>query len=284
MSYVPVIIIGAPRSGTNMLRDVLCNLSDFGTWPCDEINYIWRHGNVKSNSDELVIEDARPDVVKYIRSCFDKEAYKLGKKFLVEKTCANSLRVPFVAKVLPDAKYVFIYRNGIDALVSAQHRWVAELDIPYLIKKVKYVPLTDLPYYANRYLLNRLYRVFSRDKRLAFWGPQLSNMQALLEEYDLQQVCALQWKSCVDASEEAFTKMSKDKVVRVSYENFVAQPDSELSRILAELKIEVDKDQLDSAVSNVRRSSVGKGSKQLDNATAERILPLIVSSLKRYGY
>ena len=39
----PVIIIGAGRSGTNMLRDLLAQLPQFSTWPCDEINYIWRH-------------------------------------------------------------------------------------------------------------------------------------------------------------------------------------------------------------------------------------------------
>ena len=48
-----VIIIGAPRSGTNMLRDALTALPDCGTWPCDEINYVWRHGNVGFPSDEF---------------------------------------------------------------------------------------------------------------------------------------------------------------------------------------------------------------------------------------
>ena len=36
----PVVIIGAPRSGTNMLRDVLCDWPGVVTWPCDEINLI----------------------------------------------------------------------------------------------------------------------------------------------------------------------------------------------------------------------------------------------------
>ena len=31
---------------------------------------------------------------------------------LVEKTCANSLRVPFVEKIVPEAKYIFIVRDG----------------------------------------------------------------------------------------------------------------------------------------------------------------------------
>ena len=51
--YKKLIIIGAPRSGTNMLRDLLCSIDGVGTWPCDEINYIWRHGNLKENTDEF---------------------------------------------------------------------------------------------------------------------------------------------------------------------------------------------------------------------------------------
>ena len=53
-----VIIIGAPRSGTNILRDVLTSFDGICTWPCDEINYIWRHGNAKYPSDELLAANA----------------------------------------------------------------------------------------------------------------------------------------------------------------------------------------------------------------------------------
>ena len=55
-----IVLVGAPRSGTNMLRDVLTALDGIGTWPCDEINYIWRHGNVRYPSDELPRENATP--------------------------------------------------------------------------------------------------------------------------------------------------------------------------------------------------------------------------------
>ncbi len=54
---------------------------------------------------------------------------------VVEKTCANSLRVPFVDRVVPEARYVFIRRDGLDAVGSAMARWKAPLDIPYLARK-----------------------------------------------------------------------------------------------------------------------------------------------------
>ena len=67
-----ILIIGAPRSGTNMLRDILTTFDGVSTWPCDEINYIWRHGNVLYPSDEIPIDRATPDVKKYINKCFNK--------------------------------------------------------------------------------------------------------------------------------------------------------------------------------------------------------------------
>ena len=65
---------------------------------------------------------------------------------MVEKTCANSLRISFVNEVVPEAKYIFIYRDGIDSTGSAKLRWTAELDIHYILKKVRFVPMMDLPY------------------------------------------------------------------------------------------------------------------------------------------
>ena len=38
---IPIIIIGAPRSGTNILRNTLTTFFEIGTWDCDEIPYIW---------------------------------------------------------------------------------------------------------------------------------------------------------------------------------------------------------------------------------------------------
>ena len=126
--FQPVIILGAPRSGTNMLRDALTRLSGIETWPCDEINYIWRHGNVRYVSDEIPAENATGSVAGYIRGCFNSMGRRTGAETLVEKTCANCLRVPFVDEVVPEARYIYIVRDGIDAAGSARQRWTAGLD------------------------------------------------------------------------------------------------------------------------------------------------------------
>ena len=284
MSNTDIIIVGAPRSGTNMLRDVLTSFDGVCTWPCDEINYIWRHGNVRYPSDEIPAHRATPAIKSYIQQRFNNIRKTYGANVVVEKTCANSLRVPFVDAVLPDAKYIFIYRDGIDATGSAKERWTAKLDIPYILEKVRFVPKTDLPYYGLRYFWARIYRLISRDKRLAFWGPALEGMQNILQNHTLNEVCALQWQRCVDNAEKEFSDMPAEKVVRVRYEDFVRQPVAELSRILGFIGKEVDPEKIAKAVDGVSPRSLGKGRKALGEQEVANLEALVGETLKRYDY
>lgn len=280
----PVIIIGAARSGTNMLRDILCSLPGFGTWPCDEINYIWRYGNERHPNDELAPEQAREPVKRYIRKAFERVAAKRRLNYVVEKTCANSFRVEFVDQVFPDALYVYIVRDGLDIVASAKKRWAAKLDIPYLLRKVRYVPLANLPYYASRYFMNRLFRLFSREQRLAYWGPLFNGFNEMLAKYTLDEVCALQWQRCVDRADEAFAGIESDRVCNVSYETFVSSPRQELIRIARFVGVDIASADAESLVKGVSKNSVGKGRQELCQETVGRLEKLVGSTLKRHGY
>lgn len=284
MTPTNVIIIGAPRSGTNMLRDVLCEFEGVATWPCDEINYIWRHDNVRYPSDEIPAERATPAIQAYVEKQFDWVAKRYQASVVVEKTCANSLRVPFVERAVPDAKYLYIHRDGIDTTGSAKLRWTAKLDIPYLLEKVRFVPLSDLPYYGTRYLWSRVYRLFSREKRLAFWGPALDGMEDILKRHSLNEVCALQWQRCVENAEAAFAEMPEDKVCRIRYEDFVRDPRQQLRNVLGFIGVQASDEQVASAVAGVSSKSIGKGRASLSDEEVHRLDTLVGETLDRYGY
>lgn len=284
MNYNPVIIIGAPRSGTNMLRDVLTTLPGMSTWPCDEINYIWRYGNGRYPSDELTPELARPEVCRYIRGKFDWVARKYQAHTVVEKTCANSLRIGFVDRVVPEAKYIFIRRNGLDAISSTIKRWKAKLDLPYILRKARFVPVSDLSYYASRFILNWIYRLFSKEERLAFWGPKLDRMEVLLKERSLEEVCALQWKRCVEKAALALEDIPGECWIGVEYEKFVTHPEQDLKDILDFLEIKDSNDLIANAISGVSPNSIGKGKKELGKEIISRLTPLIKDTMNKYGY
>lgn len=280
----PIIIIGAGRSGTNMLRDILCRFPGYGTWPCDEINPIWRHGNQRYQSDEFSPEMARPAVKKFIRKRFDNIALRYRLNVVIEKTCANSLRVGFVDAVLPEAKFIFIYRNGLDAAASARKRWTARMELPYLLRKARFAPLTDLPYFVVRFVHGRIHRLCSSEKRLSTWGPKLNGMQDMLASYSLEEVCALQWKRSVDRAMEDFSAMAPERFIQVGYEDFVRAPEIELKRILDFLGYRVDHGAVSKAVADVSPTSVGKGMVTLGDEGIQRILPHIYETQQKLGY
>lgn len=262
LPFVPVIIIGAGRSGTNALRNAMTTLPQLRTWPCDEINAIWRHGNIAFPDDEMTASEAKPNVRKFIRSAFCSFWRSAGQPhYVVEKTCANSLRVEFVHAVLPEARFIHIVREGSDVISSAALRWQGRLEVPglaYYRTKLRYVPLPDLPFYGWAFLRNRLHLVFSKAKRYSIWGPRFRGMTANSSE-PIEEVCALQWHHCVTKAEAALQKLPEGQAITIRYEDFTSDPASTLATILSFLGTNASENDIASAVSDVRRSSTGKG-------------------------
>jgi len=231
MHYQPIVIIGAPRSGTNLLRDMLTSQSGIATWPCDEINYIWRYANASFPHDQMPPALAGPKNTRYIRSQFDWLAKRTDAPFIVEKTCANSLRVPFIYHMLPEAKFIYIVRDGMDAAVSAMKCWQGQFDMGYVMKKARFVPFKDVPYYGGQFIYNRMYRLFSGKKRASHWGPKLPGMAQLVQQYDLASVCALQWRQCVAQADQAFAHMPDHQWHTVYYEQLLREPEATFQRL-----------------------------------------------------
>ena len=253
-----VIVIGAGRSGTNMLRDALVKFQSCDTWDCDEINYTWRYGNRNYPSDELYPEHANAKTIGYINKEFDKLAAQKRCKYIVEKTCANSLRVSFVDEVVQNAYYLNIVRDGRDVVSSAFNRWTANVEPGYLSKKVKYVPLADLHFYLARYASHRVQKVFRKDNSLPSWGPVYDGMVEDVKNLTVPEVCALQWKACVERSASQLSK-SQNPVLNIVYEEFVKDPLIGMRQILKFIGLSVDEQKIIDAVSNITDRSVGKG-------------------------
>ena len=286
----PLIIIGAGRSGTNMLRDVLTRLDGVATWPCDEINYIWRHGNRSFPTDEFAPSMATPAVRHYVRGRFsamvkasDLHTRPLAERRIVEKTCANSLRVGFVAKVLPEALFVHIVRDGRDVVASARRRWTAPLDMPYLLAKARYVPPSDLAHYSSRYLINRLRKLRDPRSALSMWGPRFEGMRELVATRSIEYVCAAQWVRCVSLADEALGSLDERRVHRLRYEDFVSGPVEHLASICRFAGLSPDGHAVTAACAEVRSGTAGKGLGGLGEE-AESIEDVMWSTLQAHGY
>jgi hypothetical protein len=287
LPFRPLIIIGAGRSGTNILRDALCALPGFATWPCDEINPIMRHGNIAMRHDRFDAAQARPVVARFIRKAFQREWQRQGRPaFLVEKTCANSLRVPFLAGIFPEARFVFLHRHGGDVLASARKRWRGEMELPtlpYYWSKVRFTPLRDLPIYGWRFLRSRAQMLTGQAEHMANWGPTSPAMLELPRDASLDLICARQWADCVMTAQDDLAMLDARRVYRLAYEDFVSRPATALKSLAAFAEADVTPQHCAAAAANVRTSSVGKGAAALASANDE-VIAIVRPVLDRLGY
>ena len=282
--FTPVIILGAGRSGTNVLRDVLTRLPEFATWPCDEIQPIWRHGNLGWPDDEFSSDMARPAVIDFVQKAFRKQWHRLGKPdYLVEKTCANTLRVPFTDAIFPNAKYIQILRHGADVAQSAEKRWRGDLEVPlfsYFFAKARFIPPFDLPVYLWSFAVKRLGLITAKAARLSTWGPRFRGIDDL-QDRPLNEICARQWCACVKATQTGLKVVDQARQITIYYEDFISQPDRELKRILDFLDVRYDAENLKAATSIVCVKQGGKGKRIVSD---DQIQEILAPQLAAVGY
>lgn len=199
----PVIILGAPRAGTSVLGRLLEAHPEFVH--VKEPRFVWRYGN-DHLSDILPASAARQEVVKHIHSHFDRMIGDRSELRLLEKTPSNSLRVPFIDRVFPDAQYVHITRNGYDAALSIRWYWQNFTKglgqsrkgsrESILAQRLAEVRPSQIPWYAGEFLGRLIPRRSGQPRTL--WGPRLPGMRQMLREMDLLEVAGLQWRTCVE--------------------------------------------------------------------------------------
>ncbi|MFZ2507561.1 MAG: sulfotransferase, partial [Steroidobacteraceae bacterium] len=180
-----LILICAARSGSKYLRDLLGVSAECAVVPYD-INYVWRHGNDSAADDALPPEAAGERQTSYIRQVIPRMAgvrNKRDTRLVVEKTVSNSLRVPFVAQIFPDARYVHLVRDGRAVAESARRIWHEPQSNDYLLDKLRYFPLRNYRY-AFWYLRNRL-RMATGSSGPTVWGPRYPGIEQDLGSMDL---------------------------------------------------------------------------------------------------
>jgi hypothetical protein len=186
---------------------------------------------------------------------------------LLEKTPENCLRLPFLLALFPDARIIFLSRDGRSNISSLIEGWRQ----PHLFPGYR-VPLSlAIPGYH-------------RDR----WAFTLIPGWQALGGNSLEEVCAWQWIRCNEAVLD-FLEATAGRIPHlvVRYESIVRQPEISLRRI-ADF-IEIDWDHLahfSSALPQVNVVSAPRREKWRQENPDEigRILALIKPMMERLGY
>lgn len=220
--YQPVIVIGAARSGTKFLRDILAAAPNAAKVPYD-VNYVWRYRNEARADDEFVASDCTPAIRTFIRRTLPSLARFSAARHtaVVEKTVGNSLRIPFVEAVFPDARYVVLLRDGRAVTESAMRMWEAKPQWASLFDKLKALPLRNYRY-VLWFAVNYVKGLFSGRGGGQVWGPRYKGIESDATSSSLAFVCARQWARSVENTLEGLRAVPAERQRIIRYEDLVA--------------------------------------------------------------
>ncbi|MDP9068661.1 MAG: sulfotransferase [Actinomycetota bacterium] len=265
----PIFIIGAPRSGTSMLYAILRASAHLAHWP-GEAHEVWEadhHPALRGwESNALTTADADPATTARIR----REFFLVTgpNKRLIDKTPRNALRVPFIDAIFPDARYIFLQRDGRDNINSLINAWRTPRYRTYQLPEPHAVPGVDPKWWKFT-----LYPGWRDDAR----GP-------------LEVVCAKQWKLSYDYALAALEEVPPERWLRVSYEDLVEAPEDEVGRIMSFLGLEYEAEVRAKAVA-ARSKPVNvvtppeRGKWRRENrAEIEAVASLIAPTMEALGY
>jgi hypothetical protein len=208
----PVFVVGAPRSGTMLLYTVLRSSSKLAHWRPTEAHEVWeldhhpaQHGWV---SNVLTGADATPEVRDRIRRSF---LLVTGKnKRLIDKTPRNVLRVPFMNAVFPDARFIYLKRDGRDNVNSLINAWRSKRYKTYKLPEPHRIPGVDPNWWKFV-----LYPGWEQD----IDGP-------------VELVAAKQWRASNDHALAAFPDIDPERWTEIRYEALIDNPIVEIERLM----------------------------------------------------
>lgn len=284
--------VGAARSGTNFLGEVLSQHPELAYWRRPK--YVWRHGNAWKPDDCLTVADARPRVVRYIHRQFGRFLARSGKSRLLVCTQANSLSLDFVNAVFPQGKIVHIIRDGREVALSQAKEWEIHNSLtqakgsrpPYwqlLARRIGEVPLTDFPAYFAEFV-GTTGTMLAGSKYRFSMGPKIKDWRRLKREMDRLAFTALTWRECVRAAREVGRHLPADRYYEIKFEDLVSRPEVAMPPLLEFLELPPAREIDDFITHRVDRSVQGKWLGKLSPEQEATIMPYIGELCQELGY
>jgi hypothetical protein len=278
-----VIILGAARSGTKFLRDLLGASAVVRVVPHD-VNYVWRHGNETYPDDAIPASRCTEDIGRFVRRRLLGLAGTSADSghTVVEKTVSNTLRVDFVRAVYPEAKLIHLIRDGRAVVESAMRQWREKPDWRRLARKAMTLKREDVRY-ALWFAGNMARGRATGRGGGRVWGPRYPGIDEDLATRPLLDVCGRQWSVCVQATLDSLGRVPSDLVHTVRYEDLVSRPDA-----VEALAAFVGLPDVDAVLERYRSARIGDADRKwrsaFDADQQERVGRVITPLMSRLGY
>ena len=206
----PVFVIGCSRAGTTITYETLAASPEFLTFGW-EIPQFWNglYGPLNNgwHSEAAGAEHARPE---FRDAAFRYFYQRLGNGWVLDKTCINTLRIPFLYKLFPQARFVFIQRDGRDNISSMMQGW-------------RY-GRTDGSFELSQFFGPFPEPVAINEGEFTEWAFFLAPGWQQYNHASLEEVCAFQWVSANRLALDARAHIPAKQWIQLRYEDIFERP------------------------------------------------------------
>ena len=273
----PVFVIGCSRSGTTVTFETIAASGRFLNFGY-EIPQFWNalYGPLNNDwaSEAAAAEHASPE---HRDAAFRYFYQRLGAGPVLDKTCINTMRVGYLHRLFPKARFVFIHRDGRDNVSSMMDGWR--------------LGRTDGGFGLTQFHGAAPVPVAINGGEFKEWHFFLPPGWRDYNRAGLDEVCAFQWVSANRLALDARAQVPKAQWIEVRYEDIFDRPVEMFGAVFDRLGLAFDAAMRERCASLFKRpTSIVRGlpSKQKwkDNnpKAVERVLPLIAPMMTRLGY
>jgi len=297
-----VAIIGVPRSGTSLIGKILDCHPRLSTWV--EPYYIWDRNFRKAPNDIRTVVDATANIRYNIRKSFFKYRNALEADVVVDKSPRNCLKIPFIQQVFPEARYIFIYRDARDTVLSIKKQWnwkggIFSDDVSLHQLKNRFhiirrwlnrrplwrfrlqsilFELGPIKNWPSKKFLNHI----RWDGRFG-WGPRFDGWQAVFDQVSPLEFNAYQWLHCARGIMEGISLIPEDMRYILRYEEFIQSPKKLIEEIFTFLDIEMPEHFM-TKIPQIHANNLNKWRQAFSKNEKNRIGPITGQALIDWGY
>lgn len=298
-----VFIIGSPRSGTTILGEMLDGHPDISQWY--EPYFIWDKHFRDAEDDVRSARDATLVVRNQVLNSFKRYQRKTGSGIIVDKSPRNSLKIAFIRKIFPGAKFIHILRDGRDVTLSIHKEWLkrrgivndGDLDGQFNYRKALSVIrawLDRQPFLLdkiNAFWFETRGQLLDRSKHLnqtrwngtSGWGPRFEGWKQVYDDNSLIQFNAYQWRKCVGAIENCWDDIPDRQKMAIRYEDLIRQGPDLINTVLDFLAVKPDPQFIDSLPA-LKKENFNKWKNEFSPRQLDQIRPVLSPMLISTGY
>lgn len=270
----PVFLVGCSRSGTTVTYETIAaapQLLSFGYELPKFWDSLW---GPHHNGWESEAAGAEQACAEHRDAAFSYFYQRLGSGRVLDKTCINVLRLPYLYRLFPKAKFIYIHRDGRDNISSLMDGW-----------------RHDGHFRLSQFLGPCPEQVAINGGEFTDWSFFLPPGWRDYNQATLEEVCAYQWLTANRMALEAKDLIPAEQWIQLRYEDLFERPVEMFRAVFERLDIPfeqaIERRCLDL---NRQPTSIVKGApkrqkwKEHNPQAIERIMPMIRPLMEELGY